>query len=130
MSNFREKAISLAEVVDAWRIIPRFLVALYGVLVYSLYTWYRSIETIEVQECNEALIRTLTDLGLDVHRAYSMACQAVEIIGGPTDAQNIFVTAIIGLSTAIFGLYVNSGRLWKRAQLEDSKKQPFGSGSE
>lgn len=112
MSKFKEKALDLAEIVDAWRIVPRLLVALYGFMVYSLYQWYRSLETVEVTECNEALIRTLVEMSLSVQEAYAMACQTTQVIGGPTDAQNIFVTAIIGLSTGIFGFYVNSGKNW------------------
>lgn len=112
MSNFRKKALQLAEVADAWRIVPRVLVTLYGTLVFSLYSWYKSLSTVELVECDSALLRTLVELGTSVERAYEMSCVVTGITGGPTTEQNIFVTAIIGLATGIFAFYVNSGRKW------------------
>ena len=101
-----------AEIADAWRIVPRVLVTLYGYLVFSLYSWYRSLETIEIIECDSAMISTLVELGSTLEKAYEMSCVVTGITGGPTTEQNIFVTAIIGLATGIFAFYVNSGRKW------------------
>lgn len=112
MLKFIKKSLALAEVADAWRIVPRVLVALYGMLVYSLYTWYKSIETVELKECSESMLRTLIEYGADLEQAHEMACITVGVVGGPTTEQNIFVTGIIGLATAIFAFYVNSGRKW------------------
>lgn len=112
MANFRKKALHLAEIADAWRIVPRTLVTLYGILVFSLYSWYRTLSTVELIECDSTLLRTLVDLGTAVEDAYRMSCLVVGVTGGPTTEQNLFVTAIIGLATGIFAFYVNSGRKW------------------
>lgn len=112
MSNFRKKALQVAEVADAWRVVPRVLVTLYGVLVFSLYSWYRTLNTVELVECDSTLLRALVDLGTAVESAYEMSCSVVGVTGGPTTEQNLFVTAIIGLATGIFAFYVNSGRKW------------------
>lgn len=112
MSNLKRKAMLWAEIADAWRLVPRILVALYGILVFSLYSWYRTLETVDLIECDSSMIRTLVELGTTVERAYEMSCVVVGITGGPTTEQNIFITAIIGLATGIFAFYVNSGRKW------------------
>lgn len=114
MANFRQKAMMWAEIADAWRVVPRTLITLYGILVLSLYSWYRTLETIELVECNASMIRTLVELGSSMEEAYEMSCVVTGVVGGPTTEQNIFVTAIIGLATGIFAFYVNTGRKWDK----------------
>jgi len=128
MPNLREKVLTWAEIADAWRIIPRLLVALYGILVYSLYSWYKSLETIELKDCDQALLRTLAEMGTEVQQAYDMACITVGLTGGPTTEQNIFVTAIIGLATGVFAFYVNSGRRWDIKPARESLKKSDNTG--
>src|SRR5690554_1112763 len=89
-----------AEIFDAWRIVPRIMVVLYGYLIYKLYTWFRSIETVEKIECNESLMSMLLDEGIDLEQASVIACTVIDIIGGPTMEQSTFVTVVIGLASA------------------------------
>jgi hypothetical protein len=112
MKQFFSSALQFAEIMDSWRVVPRIIVTVYGYLVYKLYTWYRSLETIELRECDNAILNTLLERGIEVDRAMELSCSIVGITGGPTTEQTAFVTAIIGLSTAIFAFYVKTGRQW------------------
>lgn len=107
--NIQGIMLDIAEIMDAWRIIPRLLVALYGFMIYELFIWYTKIPTHEEQRCNEALITTLVNNNIPIERAMEMACTIIDTVGGPTTQQTSFVTVIIGLSSAMFGFYVNSG---------------------
>lgn len=112
MRKFRALAIMLAEAFDIWRIVPRMIVMMYGFLVWSMYTWYKSIPTYVQTKCDTALIEILMSKGLTIDRVREMACYVVGTTGGPTGEQTTFVTIIISLSSAIFALYTNSGRKW------------------
>ena len=110
-----------AELADAWRIVPRALVAAYGMMVLSLISWYRGMETVEKLECDNLILNSLIETSMDAERAMELACTVVGVAGGPTTEQTAFATAIIGLSTAIFGFYVGSGRKWEQYQLNHSR---------
>lgn len=111
-STLKDKLISVAEVIDAWRIVPRVLVVAYSYMVIKLYSWFVSIPTQVVEKCDSSLIKLLTENQLTLDQAKEIACSVVDVVGGPTTAQSAFVTTIIGLSTAIFGLYAHTGRKW------------------
>lgn len=109
----KEKCVDVAEVVDAWRVFPRLFVLLYAILVYKLFVWFKGIGTTLKTKCDSALIDVLVNNGMDIEKATNLACTVVESVGGPTNAQTTFVTAVTGLATAIFGFYANSGRKWE-----------------
>lgn len=110
--SLRERFLGYAEMIDAYRVVPRIFLIMYGVLVYNLYLWYISIETKVVETCDSALIEILTKNGASLIEAQELACRVTEVIGGPTSAQTTFVTTIIGLATPLFGFYANTGRVW------------------
>lgn len=127
MQHFWSGALKSAEVMDAWRIVPRILVTIYGVLVYRLYSWYRGLERVEKIECDDRVLQILIDSGMEAERAMEMACNVVALIGGPSTEQTAFVTTIIGLSTGIFGFYVSSGRKWETKPIKKRKKSKINS---
>lgn len=110
--TLRERFLGYAEMIDAYRMVPRLFITLYGVLVYKLYTWYTSIETVVQQTCDAALIKILIEGGESIIVAQQLACQISDVIGGPTTAQTTFVTTVIGLATPLFAFYANTGRKW------------------
>lgn len=114
MDRITTVLLKSAHVIDAWRVIPRAIVAMYGFMIYKLFQWYTDIPTHEETSCDDALIRTLIESGMDMERAMEMACTVVDTVGGPTGSQTSFVTVIIGLSSAMFGFYVNSGGAWRK----------------
>lgn len=111
--GIRHTLMGYAEIIDAFRVVPRVLVALYGMMVLKLIVWYRNMEPVDKLECDNTILNTLIDTGISPERAMELACVVVDVVGGPTTEQTAFATAIIGLSTAIFGFYVNSGRKWE-----------------
>jgi hypothetical protein len=112
MKKFKEWALILAETFDVWRIVPRMIVMLYGFLVWSMYTWYKTIPTYVQTKCDAALIELLMGRSIPFDKIRDMACYVVGTTGGPTTEQTTFVTIIISLSSAIFALYTNSGKKW------------------
>ena len=121
--DIRHISLTIAESIDAWRVIPRAILILYGTLVFNLYTWFRSIPTYVQEQCNNVLLSEYLNSGLTLEDAKTVACQVIDVVGGPTAAQSAFVTTIIGLSTGIFGLYVATGRKWEQGLPSDN--QPF-----
>lgn len=112
LTKFKQIALTLAEVIDAWRAVPRIMLITYGAMVINLYTWYKSIPTFMQQKCDAAVLKIFMDGGMDLHQAQALACTIVDVVGGPTPAQSTFVTTIVGLSTGIFGLYTATERHW------------------
>ncbi len=110
--NFKKFMMSAAELVDAWRVVPRLVLIGYVFLIISLYNWFKSILTHVVITCNTTLLSYLMSHNTTIAAAKELACHVVGVVGGPTLIQGAFVTTIIGLSTAIFGLYTNTGRRW------------------
>lgn len=124
--NFKQIALDIAEIVDAWRIIPRVILVLYSTLVFQLYLWYKSIPTYVQEQCDSDTLRVLLDAAekIDLTVAKGIACTVSDIVGGPTAAQSAFVTTIIGLSTGIYGLYVATGRRWDGSKTPDYPYPP------
>lgn len=104
--------LDIAETFDAWRVVPRIGLLAYGFLVYQLYTWFSSIQTFVKTSCDAKVLETLLSAGIPLTEAQEIACTVIDIVGGPTGAQTTFVTTIVGLSAAVFGLYTNTGRKW------------------
>jgi len=114
VNSFRKWSLAMAESVDAWRLFPRALVGLYGVMVAMLANWFLHLETFNKTQCASDVLNTLLSKGIPLDKAQQVACTVVEVVGGPTTAQTAFVTAVIGLSTAIFAFYVNTGKDWSK----------------
>ena len=108
----KEKFLVVAEIFDAYRVVPRAILALYGVLLYSLYTWFTAIETLVQTTCDAALLKILVDMGETVVAAQQLACTVSGMVGGPTTAQAAFVATVVGVAAPIFAFYANTGRVW------------------
>lgn len=117
----RKALLSTAELIDAFRIVPRFILTLYGILVYRLYTWYASIETTVQTKCDATMTQILLDHGNTIVEAQALACYVVDHVGGPTTAQTTFVTTVIGLATPLFAFYTNTGKKWGKEKDKDSE---------
>lgn len=114
MRRFKAWALSVAEAFDAWRIVPRAMLISYGYLVWSMYTWYRSIPLYPQMKCDSAVLEVVMSRGVKLAQATDIACGYIGTVGGPTSEQTMFVTTIIGLSTGIFALYTTTGRKWQK----------------
>jgi hypothetical protein len=101
-----------AEIIDAFRLVPRLIVTMYGLLIYNLYTWFVELRTVVKTQCDAVLVQALVNKGLDIAQVQQIACSAVDIVGGPTAAQAAFITTVVGLATPMFMFYTNSGRKW------------------
>lgn len=112
MTKITDFILDFARAFDSLRVIPRILLFTYGILVYNLYEWYKSIPMVAETECDNNILQTLIAAGMDPGQATQMSCTVVAMVGGPTPAQTSFVTIIVGLATAVIGLYLNSGPRW------------------
>lgn len=100
LNKWRLMHLAAAEAVDAWRIVPRLMVAGYAyMLAYMLY-WYMSLKPYVLSDCVKAL-------GPDVAASISH-CIMVE----PTTQHTALISAVVGISAGVFGFYANSGRPW------------------
>ena len=115
-SLIKTALLSTAELIDAFRVVPRFILTLYGILVYRLYVWYASIETTIQTKCDATLTQILLDHGQTIAEAQMLACYVADHVGGPTTAQTAFVTTVIGLATPLFAFYTNTGRSWTKSK--------------
>lgn len=91
----RKGYLSIGEFMDAWRLIPRLIVAGYGFLTYHVYMWYMSLEPSFIEGCD---IETL-----------GQKC----IIEAPTGMHTAALTAVGAFAAAIFAFYSASGRKWE-----------------
>jgi hypothetical protein len=112
-------ALSLAESIDALRIIPRLVLIGYSVMLAYMVVWYMSIETVIKTECNAALVQIMLDKNLDLEKAQELACTVADMVGGPTTAQTALVTALISLAAPLFGFYATTSKKWA-AKKEES----------
>lgn len=117
LNTFRSWAMAGAEVIDAWRIVPRVILVAYGSLVWYLTQWYLSIETFTKTECSADVLKVLLDKNIPLEQAQHIACTVVDTVGGPTNGYTVLVTTICGLSTLVIGLYHNSSKDWSKSIL-------------
>ena len=94
--KFRKWHMTIAEMIDAWRLIPRVLMASYSYLLYLVIKWYMELKPEILDKC---VSDNITDC----------------IMMAPTTQHAALVTAVVGISAAIFALYSNSGRKWENA---------------
>ncbi len=100
IDTFRRWHLATAEFLDAWRIIPRTLVAAYAYLLYKVIAWYMALEPHLPKEV------------LDKVDKMSPEQISALMIPAPTTQHAALVTAVVGIAAAIFGLYSNSGKNW------------------
>lgn len=93
IDTYRKGHLAVAELVDAWRVVPRLLIGAYGYLVFKVVKWYMVLEPRFIPDC---VSDTVTDC----------------IFQAPTTQHAALVTAVVGVSAAVFGLYTNSGKKW------------------
>ena len=105
IDRFRQMYVTLAEMLDAFRIFPRLLVAGYTVLLYVVVRWYMDLETFMLPGCESEVVTQC-------------------IVESPTNQHAVLVTAVIGISAAIFGLYTTSGKKWNGFTFWNKKKDP------
>ena len=91
---WRKGHMAVAEWVDAWRLIPRVLVAGYAYLLYKVVKWYMNMTPYMLEGC-------------DVDKLAENC-----LIMAPTTQHAALVTAVVGIAAAVFGLYAGSGRKW------------------
>jgi len=113
--------LELAKIMDAWRLVPRVIVAMYGIMIYKLFTWYTAIPTHDEKSCDSALIEVLLEQNIPVESVMEMSCTIIDTVGGPTTQQSSFVSIIIGLSSVMFAFYVNSGGKWEFSKKDRSR---------
>lgn len=94
IDTWRKGHMALAELIDSWRLIPRALVAGYAFFMWKVATWYmeltpRMIEGCDVKELGEHCISYM-----------------------PSTQHAVLITAVVGVSAAVLGLYSSSGRKW------------------
>lgn len=41
----KDKALSIAELIDAYRLVPRLMLLGYGYMIYTTSTWFMSLDT-------------------------------------------------------------------------------------
>lgn len=110
--TFRKMYLSVAEAVDAFRLVPRLLTVGYGIGFGYVVYWYMSLKVYVKTTCNEKVIELLLQKTPDIDKIASIACSTDSVVGGPIDPLG-FVIAMAGLAGIIFGFYVNSGRNWR-----------------
>ncbi len=91
---WRKLHMSVAEFLDAWRIIPRTVVLIYGYGMWQVGEWYMSLKPYMLEGCNVELLKE--------------KC----LVMAPTTEHMALVTALLAVAAAIFGLYTNSGKKW------------------
>lgn len=92
---WRKGHLAVAEWFDAWRIIPRAVVILFGYGVYAIIRWYMKLEPYLLEGCIEA--------GGKVTECLMTA---------PTTQHTALLTAMFALAAAVFGFYSKAGRSW------------------
>lgn len=94
IDSWRKVHMAFAEWFDAWRLIPRLLVAGYAYMLWEVVNWYMNIVPTMIVGCNIDKLKE--------------AC----ISQAPTTQDAVLVTAVIGIAAAVFGLYTGSGKKW------------------
>jgi len=105
IDGFRKGYLTMAEMLDAFRIFPRLLVLGYTFILYDTITWYMDLKPMLIDNCDVELL--------------GQTCIAL----APSTQHAALVTAVVGVAAAIFGLYANSGRKWNGFTPWSKKKE-------
>ena len=104
IDTYRKAHLSVAELVDAWRVVPRLLVGGYSYLIFVVVKWYMSLEPGMIEDC---MSLTVTEC----------------IYQAPTTQHAALVTAVVGIAAVVFGVYANSSRKWNGFTFWNSKTE-------
>ena len=85
---------AIAEWIDAWRLIPRAVIAGYTFLLWYVIQWYMKLEPYILEGCDPETLGN--------------AC----LILAPTTQHAALVSTVVGIAAAVFGLYAGSGKKW------------------
>jgi len=99
LNKIRMAHLAVGEWFDAWRIVPRAIVAGYGYILYKVVFWYMSLHPYMLDGCKST---TITDC----------------IVQAPTTQHTALVSAIATMASVIVGFYVSSGRKWSEGVQE------------
>lgn len=108
-TTIRKWVLASAEAMDAHRVVPRAILMAYGWMVWKVTQWYMSIPSTARVQCQNDVMTTLFNKGVAVDQVRAIACSITDTVGGPTSEQTMFVSIIVGLSSVVIGLYLNSG---------------------
>jgi hypothetical protein len=127
INTFRRWSLAIAESVDAWRVVPRIVVAGYSYLIGYMVLYFLSHDNVEHVTCDPAVLKVLLDANTDLATATDIACRVTDIIG-PPDSLTGIVGTLIGAGAVVFGLYSSTSKKWDggfspwRLSLNDKKK--------
>ena len=94
MDKFRMAHLAIAEMLDAWRIIPRAIIAGYGYLLYYMVDeWFSNLQPYMIDGC---VSENVVDC----------------IAQAPTSQHVALVMAIVGIAAPIVAFYVNTSKKW------------------
>ena len=93
IDKFRQFYLAIAAGLDALRVVPRVLVALYCYMLYKVVSWYMTLEPRLIDNCVSQNI---------------LDC----IAQAPTTQHAALVTAVVGVAAAFFGMYAYTGKKW------------------
>lgn len=99
IDTWRKGHMAVAEWIDAWRLLPRGVVILFGWGVYEAVAWYMAKKPYLLEGCIEA--------GGKVSECLMME---------PTNQHVMLLTGLFGLAAAVFAFYTTSGRKWNGFQ--------------
>lgn len=100
INKYRLLHLSIAEAVDAWRIIPRVLITAYVYLLSYIIWWYINLKPYLMKDCVAAL-------GDQVGENIAQC-----MVQQPSTQHAVLVSAVVGIAAAIFGFYASTGRRW------------------
>lgn len=115
MSNRKSslcEVLKIAEVIDAFRIVPRVIIAMYAYGLYFIIKWYIDFELQYITKCDSATLNVLLKEGVPLEQATNIACTVSDVIGHPT-GYTALVATMVGAAAVVFGLYARSGRSWE-----------------
>jgi hypothetical protein len=99
IDRYRKVHLAMAEMIDAWRVVPRLLVGGYAYLVYLTVKWYMALEPHVIPGC------------MPEGSTVPVVAQCLEM--APTTQHAALVTIIVSISAAVLGLYTGSGKKWE-----------------
>jgi hypothetical protein len=123
MSETRKmtKVLQTAEMIDAMRVVPRIILALYTYGLYRIVEWYIEFELLYTTKCDSATLNVLMSNGVPLDQAQAIACSVSEVIGHP-NGYTALVATMVGAAAVVFGLYSRSGRSWDGDKSKDVDK--------
>lgn len=105
------RSLKIAEVIDAFRIVPRIIILMYSMGLYWIVKWYIDYELQYKTACDSATLNVLLREKVPLEEATAIACSVTEVIGHPS-GYTALVSTVVGVAAVVFGLYANSGRKW------------------